>query len=277
MDFSGLDANFSPHDCALQLCYFFASAKRESIMKKITLHSEVAYFVAIILLALSVAMLTTSGYGLSMLVAPAYILSLILGIEFGIAEYIVQGILIILFCVIVKRFRISYLFSFVACLIYGAVLMAWQSIPFFNTAITPPESLDTWQRVLLFIFGDLLTFFSVALSLKSYLYPQVYDFFIKGVSERYHAKLSIVKTIFDFCCLAVGTVMTLVAFKEFRGIYWGTLATAICGGTIISLFGKLLDKIFVVKPIFKRLEPFFDLSEPVVPTKIKHDAYIREI
>ena len=79
-------------------------------MKKITLHSEIVYLVAIILIALSVAMLTTSGYGLSMLVAPAYILSLILGIEFGIAEYIVQGVLIVLFCIIVRRFNVGYLF-----------------------------------------------------------------------------------------------------------------------------------------------------------------------
>lgn len=243
-------------------------------MKKITLHSEIIYLVAIILLALSVAMLTTSGYGLSMLVAPAYILSLILGIEFGIAEYIVQGVLIVLFCIIVRRFNAGYLFSFISCLLYGAILIALQKIPFFNTAVNPPESYETWQRVLLFIFGDFLTFFSVALSFKAYLHPQVYDFFVKGISERYHFKQTIVKTVFDLCCLATGTAMTLIAFKEFRGIYWGTLATAICGGTIIGFFSKMLDKIMIAKPLFPKLEKYFEIDDKVL--SIKTDEYVRE-
>lgn len=246
-------------------------------MKKPTVPSEIAYFIAIILLALSVAMLTSSGYGLSMLVAPAYLLSLILGIEFGIAEYIVQGLLFILFCVIVRKFRVGYLFSFLSCLIYGAILMAWQSIPIFDTAVNPPESFETWQRVLMFILGDLLTFFSVALSFKSYLHPQVYDFFVKGVSERYHLKQSIVKTVFDFCCLAVGTAMTLIAFKEFRGIYWGTLATAVCGGTIIGFFSKMLDKIFVFKPALKGFAACFALDEQYLPKNLMREIYAREI
>lgn len=123
-------ANFSPHNCAFAIVLFFARRTKEMSYEKITLHSEIVYLVAIILIALSVAMLTTSGYGLSMLVAPAYILSLILGIEFGIAEYIVQGALIVLFCIIVRRFNAGYLFSFISCLLYGAILIALQKSPF---------------------------------------------------------------------------------------------------------------------------------------------------
>lgn len=274
MDFSGLRQLFATQLRFCNCVIFLQGARRKGFMKKITLHSEIVYLVAIILLALSVAMLTTSGYGLSMLVAPAYILSLILGIEFGIAEYIVQGVLIVLFCIIVRRFKVEYLFSFLSCLLYGAILIAWQKIPFFNTSVNPPESYETWQRVLLFIFGDLLTFFSVALSFKAYLHPQVYDFFVKGVSERYHFKQTIVKTVFDLCCLATGTAMTLIAFKEFRGIYWGTLATAICGGTIIGFFSKMLDKIMVAKPLFPKLEKYFEIDDKVL--SIKTDEYVRE-
>ena len=129
-------------------------------------------------------------------------------------------------------------------------------------------------RVLLFIFGDLLTFFSVALSFKAYLHPQVYDFFVKGISERYRIKQAVVKTAFDFCCLAIGSAMTLIAFKEFRGIYWGTLATAICGGTIIGFFSKILDKIIIAKPLFPKLEKYFEISDDVL--SVKTDEYVRE-
>ena len=45
-------------------------------MKKITLHSEFVYFLAIVLLAFAVALLTAADFGISMIVAPAYLLSL---------------------------------------------------------------------------------------------------------------------------------------------------------------------------------------------------------
>lgn len=243
-------------------------------MKKLTLHSEIVYFVAIALLALSVAMLTSAGYGLSMLVAPAYLLSLKIGITFGEAEYIIQAILFVLFCLITRRFKLAYLSSFVTCLIYGVILDLWQRIPIFNPAIYPSESFDTWARILMFILGTLLTCFSVALFFKSYLYPQVYDFFVKGICERFHAKNLVVKTIFDFSLLAIGTTMTLLIFGEFKGIYWGTLAMAVCCGTFIGFFGKLLDKIIAVKPIFPRFAVYFELEDKTL--EIPHDAYVRE-
>ena len=258
VDFSGRKPTF--RHTTLCAVFFYGKNHLWRNMKKLKLSSEAVYLAAIVLLALSVAMLTTSGYGLSMLVAPAYILSLILGIEFGFAEYIVQGILIVLFCIIVRRFKVGYLFSFISCLLYGAILIAWQKIPAFDTSINPPESYETWQRVLLFIFGDLLTFFSVALSFKAYLHPQVYDFFVKAVSDKYGIKLSVLKTIVDLTCLTSSVIMTFAFFGEIKGIGWGTLVMALLNGTIIGFFSKLLDRTFDFQPTFRKLAVAFDLN-----------------
>ena len=43
-------------------------------MKKLTLYSEILYVLSIVLLALAVAILTAADFGVSMIVAPAYIL-----------------------------------------------------------------------------------------------------------------------------------------------------------------------------------------------------------
>ncbi|MBR2338785.1 MAG: hypothetical protein IKA63_04890, partial [Clostridia bacterium] len=60
-------------------------------MKKITLPDEIVYLAATVLLALSVAMLTAADFGISMIVAPAYILSQKLGfLTFGQSEYVIQ-------------------------------------------------------------------------------------------------------------------------------------------------------------------------------------------
>ena len=65
--------------------------------RKIKISSEVTYFAAIVLLSLAVAILSTADFGISMIVAPAYLLSLKAGfLSFGQAEYVVQAIVFIL-------------------------------------------------------------------------------------------------------------------------------------------------------------------------------------
>ena len=44
-------------------------------MKKITLHSELIYFAAILILSFSSAMQTAANVGISMIIAPAYVVS----------------------------------------------------------------------------------------------------------------------------------------------------------------------------------------------------------
>lgn len=52
-----------------------------------------------------------------------------------------------------EKFRLSYLSSFVTCLIYGAVLDLFRLIPLFNPTITPPGSMDLWARIVMFVLG----------------------------------------------------------------------------------------------------------------------------
>lgn len=91
--------------------------------KKLCISSEVTYALAIILLALAVAMLTAADFGISMVVAPAYLLSLKVGvITFGQAEYIIQAGVFILLCLVIRKFKPIYLMSFcdMSCLRRGA-------------------------------------------------------------------------------------------------------------------------------------------------------------
>lgn len=229
---------------------------------KICVHSEAVYLLAIFLLALAVAMLTAADFGISMIVAPAYLLSLKAGfLTFGQAEYVIQAGLFVLSCLILRRFRLVYLMSFVTCLVYGAVLDLWRRLPCFDPAVTAPGSMALRLRIVLFVAGVLLTSFSVALFFKIYLYPQVYDFFVKAVSARYGIRLSIFKTIVDLTMLAAAGVMTFCFFGASVGLNWGTLVMAVCNGTIIGFFSGVLDKKFVFVPLFPRFAAQFRLEE----------------
>ena len=234
---------------------------KEETKKKIIINSEATYIVAILLLSLSVAMLTTADFGISMIVAPAYLLSLKVNfLTFGQAEYVIQAIFFILLCLVIRKFKPIYLTSFMTCLIYGLALDLWRMIPFFNSSVTSPESLALWIRILLFIGGVLLTGFSVALFFKTYFYPQVYDFSVKCITARYRFKMFIVKTGVDFSMLGIALIMTFCFFGKLVGIGWGTLVMAVLNGTIIGLFSKLLDHCFEFKPALSKFASFFDLG-----------------
>lgn len=229
--------------------------------KRITLHSELVYILAILLLSFSVAMVSAADLGLSMIVAPAYILSQKLGfLTFGQSEYVVQAILFIVFCILLKKVKLVYFTSFLNCIIYGAVLDFWRTvIPMFNPNITAPGSMALPLRILFFISSILITAFSIALFFRVYLYPQVYDFFVKGITEHFKLNQTKFKTAFDLTCLAVSVVMTLAFFGKFVGIGVGTLITALVNGSLIGGFGKLIDKHFEIKPLFPNFAKKFDL------------------
>lgn len=229
--------------------------------RKIKVSSEFTYFAAIVLLSLAVAILSAADFGISMIVAPAYLLSLKAGfLSFGQAEYVVQALVFIVLCIVLKKFRLSYLFSFGTCLIYGFVLDLWRKIPFLNPAATLPGSMNFTLRIIMFVIGMMLTSFSVALFFKTYLFPQVYDFFVKAVSAKYGIRLPVLKTIVDISCLTASVIMTFAFFGEIKGIGWGTLIMAILNGTIIGIFSKLLDKAFDFKPSFTRFAALFELQ-----------------
>lgn len=135
--------------------------------------------------------------------------------------------------------------------------------------------MDLWARIVMFVLGVPMSAFSISLFMKTYLYPEVYDLFFMGISKKYRIKTAVFKTCFDMFMLALGTTMTLVFFKKFVGINWGTLVMAIFNGTLISLFSKLLDKCVVAVPIFKSFASHFDLDEPM--PKVKSSPYVREI
>ena len=226
---------------------------------KVTLNSELNYLFSLILITLAVAMLTTAGFGLSMVVAPAFVLAeFIPNLTFGQAGYILYGVQFILMCFLLKGFRPSLLISFLTVIIYGAFLDLWQLIPLFNITVTPPESLELWVRIVFFVVGVLLTTFSVALSFKTYIYPQVYDFFVKAVSERYNFKLATFKSIVDFSFLAIAIGLSFIFFGKLVGVNWGTVVMTVVSGTLVSFFSNLLDKVSVHKPRFYKLANFLN-------------------
>lgn len=219
------------------------------------------YIVAMLVLTLSVSLSAAADFGVSMIVAPAYIMSLKFDIfTFGQWDYILQGVLFIGLCVAIKKVKPIYFVSFVTCFIYGTVLDLWRAvIPVLNPDITPPGSMEMYLRVIFFVLSMFLTAFAVALFFRTYIYPQVCDFFVVGITKSFGIDRTKLKRIFDACCFGLSVVLTLVFFGAFRGIGVGTIIVTAFNGLLIGGCGKLIDRVFDIKPRFKKLSQKFEL------------------
>ncbi len=228
--------------------------------KKIVVYEEIMYIIATFLLAFGVAMTAAADFGVSMVVAPAYILSLkIEALSFGAGEYVIQGILFILMCIILRGVKLKYFFAFLSCLIYGLVLdLIRLIVPFLNPEIFAPGSFDLWVRILLLAGGMIIISFSLSIAFRVYLYPQVNDYFVKVVSKKFNKKFSTFKLFYDASFLILSVGMTLILFGNFNGIGIGTIVMTVFNGWLIKLFSFITNALFEYRPIFKKAKAYFE-------------------
>lgn len=214
-----------------------------------------------VILALATAMMAAADLGLSMVIAPAYIVSLkVEFLTFGQAEYIVQGIVFLLFCIIVKKVKPLYFCAFASGFIYGLVLDIWRVvIPHFNPQIYEPGSFPMQIRIVYFIIGFLLNSLGVMLYFKSYFYPQVYEFFVKGISSHFGIELSKFKIALDMTCLVIAVVCSFVLLHRIEGIGPGTIVLAFCNGILIGWYGRWFDRHFTTYPVWEKFSEKFEL------------------
>ncbi|MBR5223969.1 MAG: hypothetical protein IKV81_07390 [Clostridia bacterium] len=218
-------------------------------MKKHTFYSEMAYIIGLFMLAFGTALMSRGGFGVSMVVAPAYVLHLKLScyfsfFSFGFAEYLLQAVILIIMMLILKRVRVIYFLTFITTIIYGALLDL-------AMIILPQIASDRYAlRIGVYITGIMLCTAAISLLFKTYLPPAAYEVFVKNVSQKLKISLFAFKTGFDisFCILAA--VLSLFFFGKIQGVGIGTAICALIYGGLIALFTRFFEHFFTFKNAF---------------------------
>lgn len=220
---------------------------------------EPAWLLGVLLCSLGVCFSAKSGFGVSMVVAPAYVLHRFLSpslpwMTFGAAEYLLQGTLILLLCIAVRRFKWKYLLSFFTAVCYGFALDFWRLL--FGTDVYAL----LWQRAVACAVGAVITAFAIALYLRTYLPQQGYELVVKELTERYSLRLGRVKWLYDISSLLLAILLMLLLFRTFSTdmVGVGTLLLTIVNTPLITLSGKLLDRFLAFTPAFPRFRALFD-------------------
>ncbi len=227
-------------------------------MEKKTFYTEAAYLVGIIMVALGTAIVERADFGVSMVVAPAYVIYQKVSqtfdfFTFGMAEYLLQGVLILLTIILVRKIKISYFFAFVTTVLYALCLDVF-------IALIALITLDGIVfRIICFIIGLFITSCGVAFFFKTYISPEAYELFVKEVSEKFNIELHKFKTAYDCCSCFVGLTLSFIlfGFGKFVGVSYGTVICALVNGLIIGMFSKFFDKHFEFKDGLK-LRKYFE-------------------
>ncbi len=227
-------------------------------MKKRVFYTEISYILGLIIMAFAAAFTEKANFGMSMVVAPAYILHLKVAqflpwFTFGVAEYVFQGILIIITVAVMRKFKISYLFSFVTAVIYGTLLDGAMAL-----ISTLPE--NTFAiRILWYVLGTVLCSFAVSLFFHTYISPEAYELIVKEIAQKFKFNINKVKTSYDCISVVLGIIMSFAffGFGVFKGVGIGTIFCAFINGFLIGRFSKLLEKHFDFKNRFK-IQKYFE-------------------
>ncbi len=228
--------------------------------------AELYWLFGIIFVALGVAICSKADLGVSMIAAPAFVVYEAIAplwsvFSVGMTEYIIQGLLLILLCLVVRRFNWRYLLAFAVAVLYGYVLDLFL---FLFSGVTFDA---VWLRWVMLLVGDVITAFGVACFFRTYLPLQVYELFVAEVAERFKLNINKVKAVFDWTLFFVSVLLALVLFRDAATFDWsqiayrsyhsiglGTLLTVFINSPIIALFGRLLDRILGKAALFPKVE-----------------------
>ena len=216
-------------------------------MKK-TIYTEWAYVLGLIGLALGTAFMEASDFGVSMVVAPAYLLHLKVSeylpfFSFGMSEYMLQGVLLILTILCVRKFKVHYLFSFVTAVLYGLLLDACIAV----VAYVPVHILPV--RVIGYAAGFLMCTAGVSMMFHTYISGEVYELFVMEVSQKTGKDIHAFKTGYDVCSCLLGIVLSFLffGFGHFVGIKWGTIVCTLINGWTVGQCTRFFEKHFEFK------------------------------
>ena len=104
------------------------------MMKKLSRTNELLWLFGIIFVALGVAICSKADLGVSMIAAPAFIVHEAIqkvwsSLTVGVTEYLIQGLMLIVMCFIVRRFTWKYLLAFAVAVLYGYTLDLFLVLP----------------------------------------------------------------------------------------------------------------------------------------------------
>lgn len=204
------------------------------------------YSLGLLFLAFGVSLSIKSNLGISPVNSIPYILSLITLVDQGLITTLVFSLYVLLQIVLLKKdFKIINLFQLVSASAFGYF------VSFSNGIFRKIPSPENYPNKLLFL-GMSIVIVSIGLLfyLSSDIVPQPPEGLMLAISKKYSLIFPKVKVIFDCSVVLIACGISLIYFKDIRGIREGTFISAILIGKLLGILNKYFKKT-VVKQLYR--------------------------
>ena len=221
-----------------QLFLIFGEENHE----KTVFYTELVFFVGLALLVFGTALTAYGNLGISMVVAPAFVLHLFVSqfltwFSFGVAEYVLQAVVLLALMLVLCKAKWMYLLSFGVTLLYGFALDSAMML----TALLPQ---NIYLQIGAYIVGAAICCSALALLFASYFPPEAYELFSKEIAAKFRKPVHKIVNVYNLGSLLLAVILCLALFGDIRGIGIGTVACAFLYGFVIKFFQTIYGKLF---------------------------------
>ena len=224
--------------------------------KKIV-YSEYAYFMSVLLLAISIAFMKAAGFGVSLSSAPAYVIyekvSLTQQISYGTAEYTIQAFVLLFLFIVTGKFGKRHIFSFLSTLIFAATIDAISK----GLDLLPLE--HVWLRVLLVALAIIIGPLGYVLMDHTYISPIVYILYEQEISKATGRDRNLVYWTYNIIsgAFAIGLSFYFFGVGTFVGANIATILYTLSKILLHRPWANYIEKHYKFRNKYKQLERHF--------------------
>ena len=215
--------------------------------EKPVIYAEILFICGLILISLAITLMVQAELGISVASSVPYVISLRFStLTFGTWSYMVQGFLVLLLILIVRRIRWAYLLSFLVSVAFGVLVDIF-------SLLTADWSGGSWmQRGILFAGGLILLSLGIALFVASRLPLLPYDLFVKELAIHKNISFRRCKTLFDLSCLLTSSLFLLFFIHRLTGLGIGSLLSALLNGTLAGFWLGLFERNLTIRSVLQK-------------------------
>lgn len=202
--------------------------RSHNYLKKIIL-----LLLGMICLSIGIVLNTKSHLGVGSITTVPYVFSEIVPITLGQAITLLYFIFVIVQTLLIKRLDIKIILQFPFSFLFG------YCTDFFDFIITiNPQAL--FYQIMILIIATLLTALGVYFMIKGNIILNPSDGIVQTIANVSEKPFGKVKMTFDISMVILALMMCIIGLGEVRGIGIGTISNALCIGSCVAMYDKIL-------------------------------------
>lgn len=201
-------------------------------------YCEAAMVLGLLLNSFAVSLMVRSSFGISTLSSvPLALSQLFPGLTFGVWNFLIQGVTVLVLVLSTRTWRWGYLASFGIAAAFGGLIDLYTPL-----LARLPEALPL--RIIYFLAGFFIIALGAALFILCRLPVLPFDTFVRDFSQHFGQPVRRVKTTLDFICLGISLGISLL-LGRLAGVGIGTVFSACFTGLLVGRLVALLEGRFI--------------------------------